>query len=143
MRRAILLGSLLLLIGTAPAFACAGKIVSSAAGAPLIYNPFAPLDAQQEIAIKVQNTGSDRCAYQLSIPDRYLPLQFTPNLRFTIAAGWGGRALLLQSRQFCSPVNLMTCALLYSFIEAKPPPGDGFAAYRLFPDPGRRPNGRG
>jgi len=89
MRRAILLGSLLLLFGTAPAFACAGKIVSSAAGAPLIYNPFAPLDARQEIAIKVQNTGSDRCAYQLSIPDRYLPLQFTPNLRFTIAAGLG------------------------------------------------------
>jgi hypothetical protein len=92
MRRAILLGSLLLLFGTAPAFACAGKIVSSAARAPLIYNPFAPLDAQQEIVIKVQNIGSDRCAYQLSIPDRYFPLQFAPGLRFAIVAssGWQG-----------------------------------------------------
>ena len=45
---------------TGPAAACAGKIVSSAARAPLSYNPFVPLDAEQEITVKVQNAGSDR-----------------------------------------------------------------------------------
>ena len=103
MRRGIAL-VVLLLVWTVPAAACAGKIVSTAARAPLSYNPFAPLDAQQAIAVKVQNAGSDRCAYHLSIPNRYLPLQFAPGLRFTIMAGSGQETLaaatpVLQPRQ--------------------------------------------
>ena len=103
MRRALLLAAVTL-FGMAPASACAGKIVSTAARVPLIYNPFAPVDARQEIAIKVQNSGSDRCAYQLSIPDRYLPLQFTPGLRFTIMGGkwqeaFAAASPVLQPRQ--------------------------------------------
>ena len=94
----------LLLFWTAPAAACAGKIVSTAARAPLSYNPFSPVDAQQEIAVKVQNAGSDRCAYQLSIPNRYLPLQFAIGLRFAIMAGSWQETLaaatpVLQPRQ--------------------------------------------
>jgi hypothetical protein len=89
MRLASFLAALLLFL-PAPACACAAKIISTAAHAPLIYSPFAPIDARQEIAIKVQNVGSDRCAYQLSIPDRYLPMEFDQGLRFTIVAGSSG-----------------------------------------------------
>ena len=64
MRHSLIL--VLLLSWTAPAGACAGKIVSTVAQAPLSYNPFSPVDAQQEITVKVQNVGSDRCIYQLS-----------------------------------------------------------------------------
>lgn len=103
MRRCLILAAMLL-SWAAPASACAGKIVSTAAQAPLAYNPFAPVDARQEIAIKVQNAGSDRCAFQLSIPDRYLPLQFAPGLRFSIMAGGRQETLaaatpVLQPRQ--------------------------------------------
>ncbi len=103
MRRGVLLVALVL-FGAAPASACAGKIVSTAARAPLTYNPFAPVDARQEIAVKVQNAGSDRCAYQLSIPNRSLPLQFALGLRFAImAGGWqetfAAATPVLQPRQ--------------------------------------------
>ena len=95
---------MLLLFWTGPAAACAGKIVSTAARRPLFYNPFAPLDAQQGIAVKVQNAGSDRCAYQLSVPSRSLPLQFATGLRFAIMAGGWQETLaavtpVLQPRQ--------------------------------------------
>ena len=88
--------------------------VTSAARAPLIHNPFAPLDAQQEIVIKVQNTENDGCAWELSIPDRCLAPAIHPQ---PTVHDWpearGGRALFLPSRRFCSPVNLMTCALTF------------------------------
>ena len=70
-------------------------------------------------------------------PDRYLPLQFTPNLRFTIAAGLGGRVPFLPSRRFCSPVNLMMCALTLLVHRGQTATeGTVSPAYRLFPDPG-------
>jgi hypothetical protein len=68
------------------AFACSGKIVSAAALQTLVYNPFDAADAQQLITIKILNSGNDRCAYQLSVPESYLPFQFAPDLRFAIVA---------------------------------------------------------
>jgi hypothetical protein len=83
----------LLSITTNPAVACAGKILGSTAHHALQYSPFDALDAKQQITIKIQNKGADRCAYQLSIPDRYFPAEFAPNVRFAITAtGNDGRS---------------------------------------------------
>ena len=79
----------MLLFGSSSAWACSGKIISSKALTPLVYSPFAPVDQQQNLTIKIQNSGSDHCVYRLSIPDRYFPLQFAPTLQFAIT-GWGG-----------------------------------------------------
>ena len=79
-----------MLLGSSSALGCSGKIVSTRALTPLVYSPFAPVDEQQNLIISIQNSGSDRCAYRLLIPDRYLPLQFAPTLQFTITASNAG-----------------------------------------------------
>ena len=140
MRRGILLAALLL-FWTVPASACAGKIVSTAARAPLSYNPFVPVDAQQEIAIKVQNSGSDRCAYQLSIPNRYLPLQFATGLRFAILAGSWQETLvaatpLLQPRQ---TYDLRLTLLVYRGQAATAGTVSRLVGFSLTPSGGRTP----
>jgi hypothetical protein len=71
---------------TTATHACSGKIVSASADRPLSYNPFSAADQRQSITIKILNMGSDRCAFQLLVPERYLPLQFAPDLRFTLSA---------------------------------------------------------
>jgi hypothetical protein len=85
MKRILALAAIILLASD-PAIACAGKIVKSTAPTSLVYSPFAASDAKQTITIRVQNTGNDSCAYQLSIPDRYRPLLFAANLQFSIIA---------------------------------------------------------
>ncbi len=88
--KAVLLAAALTAFGPlSSGWACSGRITTFTALRPLMYNPFAAVDARQNISIKVQNTGSDRCAYQLWIPDHYVPLQFAPNLRFAIIASNG------------------------------------------------------
>ena len=76
--------------GSGSALACSGKIISSKALTPLAYSPFAPVNQRQNLTIKIQNSGRDRCTYRLSIPDRYFPLRFAPILQFTITAPNGG-----------------------------------------------------
>ncbi len=79
------LAVLIYLLTVSSACACTGKIVSATAQQALVYNPFDASDAKQQITIKVLNNGGERCAYQISAPDRYLPFQFAPDLRFAIA----------------------------------------------------------
>jgi hypothetical protein len=76
--------------GTASEAACAGKITSVNAQAPLTYSPFAPWSAQQKLILTVQNTGSQACAYQLSTPSRFYPLQFGGKLSFSITGSTFG-----------------------------------------------------
>jgi hypothetical protein len=91
--RRILTIAAMMFITTTSASACAGKILGSTAQNTLHYSPFDALDAKQQITIKIHNKGADRCSYQLSIPDRYFPTEFTPNIRFAITAtGNDGRS---------------------------------------------------
>lgn len=64
--------------------ACLGKIVSITSQRPIFYNPFSPTNSQTNVTLKVQNTGSSQCAYQLSIPALYYPLQLGGNLNFDL-----------------------------------------------------------
>jgi hypothetical protein len=104
--------------GTASQAACAGKITSINAQAPLTYSPFAPWSAHQSLSFTVQNTGSQTCSYQLTIPSRFYPLQFGGKLSFSIAsqtsASRGPQAFILltpaiksgQSAQFSAVLSV-------------------------------------
>jgi hypothetical protein len=74
------------ILSATASYACSGKIVSASADRSLFYNPFSVGDERLSITIKILNMGSDRCAFQVLVPERYLPFQFAPDLRFTLTA---------------------------------------------------------
>jgi len=84
--RLLLLVAIMSLIGSSAMGACRGKIASITAPSSIFYNPFAPVDLRTPLTLTIQNTGSERCAYQLSIPDAYYPLHLNGKLRFTVQA---------------------------------------------------------
>ncbi len=103
---------IVLILTPCRAFSCQGKMADPMAVRPLIYNPFSALDSKQVITISIQNTGKDHCAFELTIPDMYRPLQFLAGLRFTInttsqkTAVFAAATPVLQPHQYFS-VQLM------------------------------------
>jgi hypothetical protein len=65
----------LALLGAAPSQACSGRIAS--APEPLAdYNPFSPLDHVHSFQVRVENTGSETCRFQLSLEPGLMEIQF-------------------------------------------------------------------
>ena len=71
---------------------CAGKLASASAQGQLTYSPFAAWNAQQTLMLTVQNTGTSPCAYQVSVPPAYYPLQFGGKISFSLSALGGAVA---------------------------------------------------
>ncbi len=82
--RLLVISLLSLCTGFGAESACLGKIVSITSQTPVFYNPFSPTDSQTNVTLKIQNTGSQQCAFQLFIPPVYYPLQFGGNLNFNL-----------------------------------------------------------
>jgi hypothetical protein len=107
MRIILVLPLLILLTTHAAVSACMGKFTSATALGPIVYNPFSPYDERQNINLQVQNTGTDQCAFQLAVPNNYLPLQFAPDLRFAISVpGNGGtQTAMYATTPFLKPTQ--------------------------------------